>query len=68
MITPKSIKENKVGLLDVRDAASFLGIRPITLYAWVNQRRITYIKVGRLVKFDRTDLEEWILENKIKAI
>ena len=47
-------------LLDTKEAAELLGISRNTLYEWVVQRKIPYIKVGRLTKFRREDLEAWL--------
>jgi len=47
-------------LLDTREAARFLGISKNTLYEWVVQRKIPFVKVGRLVKFRPSELEAWL--------
>jgi len=47
-------------LLDTNEAADLLGISKNTLYEWVVQRKIPYVKVGRLTKFKTEDLEAWI--------
>jgi len=53
------IKKEKQ-LLDTKGASEFLGISKNTLYEWIIQRKIPHIKVGRLVKFKREDLEAWL--------
>ena len=53
-------------LLDIKEAAEFLNISPNTLYSWVNQRRIPFVKLGRRVKFDLKDLEDWIEHHKVR--
>jgi excisionase family DNA binding protein len=47
-------------LLNTIEAAEYLGISKNTLYEWIVQRKIPYVKVGRLVKFRREDLETWL--------
>jgi excisionase family DNA binding protein len=47
-------------LMDTNEASEFLGISKNTLYEWVVQNKVPYIKVGRLVKFRKGDLEEWL--------
>jgi excisionase family DNA binding protein len=47
-------------LLDIAEAASLLGVKPQTLYLWVSQKRIAYRKIGRLVRFRMSDLEEFV--------
>ena len=47
-------------LLDTTETSEFLGIKKNTLYEWIVQKKIPYLKVGRLVKFRKTDLETWL--------
>ena len=54
-------------LLGTTEISEYLGIKMNTIYAWVNQRRIPYIKVGRLVKFDIRKIEEWVSENTVEV-
>lgn len=50
----------KKRLIDINQAADYLGVKKPTLYSWVFQRKIPFIKVGRLVKFDLNKLEKWL--------
>jgi len=52
-------------LLNINELAEYLGIKISTVYSWVNQRKIPYIKVGRLVKFDQVDIDKWLAEQKV---
>jgi excisionase family DNA binding protein len=48
-------------LLTVREAAQFLRLQPSTLRAWILQRKISFVKLGRrAVRFRRADLEALI--------
>jgi excisionase family DNA binding protein len=47
-------------LLTISEAAQVLGIRPQTLYLWVSQRRIPFRKIGRLVRFTESDLQDFV--------
>jgi excisionase family DNA binding protein len=51
-------------LLTIEEAAALLGVKTQTLYLWVSQRRIPFRKIGRLVRFTETDLEEFIEKRK----
>lgn len=53
------------GLIGIQEAAHYTGVSPTTLYKWVSQRKIPYIKMGRLVKFDPVKLEEWIKQQAV---
>jgi excisionase family DNA binding protein len=59
--------QNSTRLLTVQDAAHLLAVSVSTLYGWVWQRRIPYIKVGRALRFDLADLERFIEANRIQA-
>lgn len=52
-------------LLDIREVASYTGLSTHTLYTMVSQRRIPFVKVGRLVKFDLGLLDAWIKQNTV---
>jgi len=54
-------------LIGVNEAAEYLGIEKVTLYSWAKKEFIPSVKVGRLVKFDIHDLDEWINSKKMGA-
>jgi len=51
-------------LMTVIDAAKYLAISVSTLYGWVYQRRIPFVKMGRALRFDRADLDSFISQNR----
>jgi excisionase family DNA binding protein len=51
-------------LLNVQQAAYFLAVSVSTLYGWVWQRRVPFIKIGRALRFDIRDLETFVEANK----
>ena len=53
-------------LINIRELAELTGLSVGTLYQWVSQRRIPFVKVGRLTKFDIRDIDEWIEGNKVR--
>jgi len=55
-------------LLDINDAADRLGTTERHMRALIADRKIDYIKVGRLVRFDPSALDEWIEANTIMAV
>jgi len=64
IVSEKGIVSDQISkekqLLNTKEAAEFLGISKNTLYEWIIQKKIPHIKVGRLVKFRREDLKEWL--------
>lgn len=61
-----SCNKVKQRLVDVRELSNYLGISLNTLYSWVSQRRIPFVKCGRLTKFDLERINEWIEENSVE--
>lgn len=54
-------------LLTVQEAAEYLAISVSTLYGWIWQRRIPFVKVGRAVRFDPVELEGFVEANRVRS-
>ncbi len=54
-------------LVNVSEAARFLAVSVSTLYGWVWQRRIPFVKAGRALRFEMSDLRRFVEENRIPA-
>lgn len=52
-------------LLSPAELAEALGISIETVYAWTSQKRIPYIKMGKLVRFSRNEVNKWLGDKKI---
>jgi excisionase family DNA binding protein len=68
---PKRVQApgNLSPLLNVPEAAVVLGLKNAwTLYQWVSQKRISYVKIGRLTKFRQEDLAAFIEQNRHGAV
>ena len=55
-------------LIDIKEVAAYTGLSVHTLYAMVSQRRIPFVKMGRLTKFDLQELDRWITHQSVKPI
>ena len=51
-------------LIGVKELAEYLDISINTVYSWVSMKRIPHYKVGRLPKFNVTEIDEWLQERK----
>jgi hypothetical protein len=63
-----SSKDNRQpDLLSRRDAAAYLGITPETLAIWYCTKRypLPIVKIGRLAKYKRSDLDAFIASRTI---
>lgn len=56
-------------LLDVDEAAAFLGVKASTLYAWSHQRRLPVVKLGRnVLRFRLSELNKLVREHTRPAL
>ncbi|MBC8553106.1 MAG: helix-turn-helix domain-containing protein [Candidatus Brocadiales bacterium] len=46
--------------LSVDDIAAYLGIKRETLYKWLAEKNMPAHKVGRLWKFRKDEVDEWV--------
>lgn len=47
-------------LLSVDDVRLYLGVNRDTVYKWVNEKGLPAMKIGRLWKFRKADVDEWV--------
>ena len=52
-------------LIDIQVLAGILCVSPDTIYTMVSQRRIPFVKVGRLLRFDLKAIDAWIAKNSV---
>ena len=67
LITPLSLPSD---LLTRAQAADYLGIKPQTLACWAcNQRyNLPFVRIGRLIKYRRHDLDQFIEANRHASV
>lgn len=70
-ITRNQVKTNELNapLMSREDAARYLGVQPKTLAMWACTGRysLTMVKVGRLAKYRKSDLDNFISNNTLSA-
>lgn len=49
-----------VRLIDIDELADYLKLKKQTIYNWLNQGKISGIKVGGVWRFDRRDIDSWL--------
>lgn len=62
----ETAKQPEVRLMNVQQAARYLGTTPATLYTKIWRREISFVKLGRSVRFDINDLNRLIEQSKVK--
>ena len=51
-------------LMDPEAAAKVLGIRAVTVYKWVAERKIPFLKVSGALRFRPSALESWLKDRE----
>jgi excisionase family DNA binding protein len=46
--------------LSVDEIAAYLGIKRDTVYRWISERTLPGHKIGRLWKFRKEEIDEWV--------
>jgi excisionase family DNA binding protein len=55
-------------LIDITELERRTAIKQATLRKYVVQRKIPFVKIGRLVRFDLPEIEAWIAERKVPVL
>ena len=54
-------------ILTQAEAAKYLGVAPLTMRNWRNQRRgPDYLKIGRAISFCKSDLDRFIERSRVR--
>jgi excisionase family DNA binding protein len=52
-------------MLNTKQAAEYLGLKPVTLEAWrVQGGKITFLKLGKAVRYEKADLDIFLSSHK----
>ena len=54
-------------LIDVGQAAVRLGVSVRYVRRLVSEQRLPYVKVGKFVRFDLAELEQWIDDRRVEV-
>jgi len=47
-------------LLTATEIADYLDVKPSTIYQWTHQGFIPHVKLGKLVRFKKEDVSNWV--------
>lgn len=53
---------------DHRRAAQYIGCTEGTIRVWCSQRRVPFLKVNRLTRFRKVDLDKWLDRQAVKPV
>lgn len=52
-------------LININELSEMIGVGVGSIYNLVSMRRIPFVKIGRLTRFDLDMINEWIAENTV---
>jgi excisionase family DNA binding protein len=55
------------GLLTVRQLISLVGMSRTTIYEYVTAKRIPYLRIGTMIRFDPHAIAEWLRQHNVAA-
>ena len=66
-MTDLKVIDGNGGLLDMDQASKYLNIRKSSLYSYCMRHEIPFVKIGKLNRFRRCDLDRWIADHMQEA-
>jgi excisionase family DNA binding protein len=64
----KDSEEKTSRFWSILELSRYLGIKSSTLYAMVGEKKIPHYKIGRLVRFKRSEIELWMEGNRKECL
>ena len=55
-----------MNLITIKELSDFLKVKPSTVYSWVHNGTIPFIKLNGLLRFDMNEITEWVENSKPK--
>ncbi len=62
---PTLTATSPASLLDIDALAARLGVTVRFVRRLVDERRVPYLKLGRLVRFDADEIEAWLVSHRV---
>lgn len=53
--------------MDIDELAAYLRLEKQTLYNWLNQKKISGIKLGHVWRFEKKDIDSWLRSQTVSA-
>ena len=54
-------------MLTITEVAKRLGMHPVSVYRMVKEARLPAFRIGRLLRFDRDQIENWVRMHQRRA-
>lgn len=53
--------------LTIEELSKYISTPKGTIYAWTHMRKIPHSKVGRILRFDKQEIDQWMKKKKVKV-
>lgn len=53
--------------LSIEELSKYISTPKGTIYSWTHMRKIPYSKVGRILRFDKQEIDRWMKKKKVKV-
>ncbi|MCF7914506.1 MAG: helix-turn-helix domain-containing protein [Spirochaetaceae bacterium] len=60
--------EQSENLISYKEAAELIGVAEITVRKWTSTRFIPHYKLGKSVRFSKTELMEWVRSKHVDPV
>ena len=54
--------------LNVKEVATYLALKASTVYSLVEEKKIPHYRIGRQIRFKRSEIDEWMNSQKEPAV
>ena len=61
----QTLNEGRHGLIDIAGLAERLGVSERFVRRLIAERRVPFFKVGKFIRFDSTDIDQWIENRRV---
>ena len=58
----------KFELMTIKEASQFLNVKVSNLRTAIFMKRIRYLKIGALIRFNKSDLIQWLEEQVVQPV
>ena len=63
-----NLEDSNSGFLNVAENAGYLGIKTSTVYSLVEAKQIPHYRIGRQIRFKKSDIDEWMEKRKEEVV
>lgn len=54
--------------IGINELSEYISMSKNTIYSWIWLRKIPYVKMGKIVRFDLKEIDTWLQTRRIKEI